>query len=334
MTFSGTLRAETSRRGFTLVELLVVITIIGMLIALLLPAVNNTREAARRLQCKNNLYQIGRGARQHLTTLRHFPSSGWGYKWTGDPDMGFGAQQPGGWVYNLLPFMEMKGTHDIGEGMASDQKKQALAEQKALVLPMFICPSRRKAKAYPAHESSWNANQPTLLNKTDYAANGGTYRILGTGPGQRNCPDIYPNCSWTHSEAWMATNFDGVSSERSEVADSHVKDGQTHTIFAGEKYLSMQYYESGTCCADNNSAFQGNDWDTNRWTGTASNRVPRQDLPTGENCTERFGSAHSAGFHVVMCDGSVHALNYDVDPQIWAYMGNRRDGQAMGDELF
>ena len=94
--------------AFALVELLVVIAIIGVLIALLLPAVQAAREAARISQCKNHLKQIGTAMRGHDMAYGFYPSGGWGNKWVGHADMGPGILQPGGWAYSILPFMEQQ----------------------------------------------------------------------------------------------------------------------------------------------------------------------------------------------------------------------------------
>src|SRR3954454_16603437 len=106
MNISGNPGERSIRGGFTLVELLVVIAIIGILVALLLPAIQAAREAARRSQCTNNLKQLSLGALNHEATFKAFPSSGLGYGWVGDPNYGSGRTQPGGWIYNVLPFIE------------------------------------------------------------------------------------------------------------------------------------------------------------------------------------------------------------------------------------
>jgi prepilin-type N-terminal cleavage/methylation domain-containing protein len=105
------------RRGFTLVELLVVIAIIGILVALLLPAIQAARESARRTQCKNNVKQMSLGFLLHEESHRFYPSSGWGYRWMADPDRGVGRSQPGGWAFTILPYMEQTATQAIGKGL-------------------------------------------------------------------------------------------------------------------------------------------------------------------------------------------------------------------------
>jgi prepilin-type N-terminal cleavage/methylation domain-containing protein len=146
--------SPTRRNGFTLIELLVVIAIIGILVALLLPAVQATREAARRTECKNHLKQIGIGWLNHEDVHGHLPSSGWGYKWTGEPSRDYGKDQPGGWVYNMLAFIEQTDLRNLG---ARTSEPGQLSAQKAQPIKIMHCPTRRRAKVYPAIESSINS---------------------------------------------------------------------------------------------------------------------------------------------------------------------------------
>jgi hypothetical protein len=253
--------------------------------------------------------------------------------WTGDPDMGYGAAQPGGWLYNLLEFIDQKTLHDLGKGIdgvsQKAQKGAELSKMRSTPLALTICPTRRRAIPYPAVEASYNGGPTTSMGKTDYAANGGTYRILGNGPSDVNCLKTFPNCGGFNSEQTMA-NFDGVSSERSEV--TLIPDGESNTYFAGEKYLEPGAYYTGADGADNNSMFQGNDWDVNRWANLSY--PPMQDTPGFDTMSTRYGSAHSGVFHVVMCGGSVHAISYGINPQIHMQLAKRNDGIPIPADAF
>jgi prepilin-type N-terminal cleavage/methylation domain-containing protein/prepilin-type processing-associated H-X9-DG protein len=330
--------ARGKHAAFTLVELLVVIAILAILMGLLLPAVNSVRDTMRRMQCKNNLAQIGRGAQAHVARLGHFPSSGWGWEWGGDPDHGFGARQPGGWIYNLLPFVGLDMIHDIGKGLPGDfdastpgSKYNKLVEQQSAAVPILICPVRRKVMAYPCSPyPEWNSAPPAVLVKTDYAANGGSNLFLGTGPApSNNCFAIYPNCAWSNSDAALNNSFNGVSGERSEVQPGHIVDGLSNVFLAGEKYLDPTAYYTGLDGADNSSAFEGNDWDVNRW--VASGFPIMRDTPGVGDCWTGFGSAHAQGCHFVFCDGSVRLLSYQINFATYQSLGVRNDGTASED---
>src|SRR5438128_321604 len=128
-----------SRRAFTLVELLVVIAIIGVLVALLLPAVQAARESARRMQCQNNLKQFGLAFHNHADTNKHLPTDGFGYGWVGDPDLGFGADQPGGWTFNILPYCEQNAIYNIAAGKVGQPKRADRAAMGAIPIKFFYC---------------------------------------------------------------------------------------------------------------------------------------------------------------------------------------------------
>ena len=175
--------------GFSLVELLVVISVIGVLIAMLLPAVQAAREAARQIECGNNVKQLALASLSHELAQGFFPTGGWDENWLGNPDQGFGKAQPGGWVYNILPFIEQQALHDLGATGSSITIQDANAQRLTTPIPGLICPSRRPAILYRmafSFQFRLTTGFITPVARNDYAMNAGDYRerpnIAATSP--------------------------------------------------------------------------------------------------------------------------------------------------------
>ncbi len=143
------MRSSKWVHGFTLVELLVVIAIISILISLLLPAVQAAREAARRTQCVNNLKQLALGCLNHESAVKAFPTGGWLPLAMGHPDAGVGMQQPGGWLYNILPYIEQTSLYKEQAGQTGAPLQAAALSTAQTPLNVMYCPSRRPAQLYP-----------------------------------------------------------------------------------------------------------------------------------------------------------------------------------------
>ena len=348
-------------KGFTLVELLVVIAIIGILVAMLMPAVEGAREAARKAQCMNNLKQIGIGGQQHESAQRIFPTGGWGYQWNGDPDRGFTKLQPGGWIYNILPYVGEQALHDLGKGLPEPppgsrttvtpadlnppfaDKQAAMLALVQTPLTIMNCPTRRRAILYPLNWSPGyvgfcgnaglvfiNPTSAGYVARTDYTANYGSTGVYYyfTGPWtltQGDDPKWAGN--WhTPANGWLPAQ-NGISYERSEVGMALITDGVSNTIFAGEKYLNPDCWYDGEDGADNENMYCGFNNDTHRSTADP----PMRDTP-GYYDQYRFGSTHYGGCHFAMCDGSVRRISYGVDPQTFQNLGSRRRSTHRPDE--
>ena len=327
-------------RGFTLVELLVVIAIIGILVAIVVPAITSAQEAARRMSCKSNLKQLGLAAQGHLQKYGYLPSGGWGGKWIGDPDIGPGARQPGGWLYSLLPFLGLDTIHDLGKGaQASDKASNWGPQMAGAMQAVFLCPSRRRPAAYACSASAINATSIALAAKTDYAANGGSNPTspFPDGPSDLGCLQSYPNCSGLVA---AGSSDNGVIGVRTETSQVNIPDGMGQTILAAEKYMNPVDYLTGQGLGDTLTAYEGYSTDVVRFVPgfgsdghTLSNNKPMRDTLNypSSGTLLFFGSAHPSGFHAVFCDGSVNLIQFSVDLTVFGGLGIRNDS-TVGDD--
>jgi prepilin-type N-terminal cleavage/methylation domain-containing protein len=342
-----TFRLARPLSGFTLVELLVVIAIIGILVALLLPAIQAARESARRTECKNHLKQLGLASHLFHDSHNFLPSAGWSDWFVGCPDAGMGESQPGSWAYQLLGYIEESARAGVGQGFkcGDPASRKAIGEMLATPVTIFYCPSRRPAKGYPyGNTNNSNFEPPPLMAKSDYACNVGDIGAVGT--------DDYGNGK-TYDQARMLVNWKfsgpaflntqrlnknfcptghtGVVFQRSTISFNQITDGTSFTYLFGEKNLDITSYDTGVAGNDDQSMYNGFDQDNARSTCIKPGvgiHIPMPDTP-GKTFTWQFGSSHSGGWMSVFCDGSVHFLAYEMQPETHRRLGNRQDGETI-----
>jgi prepilin-type N-terminal cleavage/methylation domain-containing protein/prepilin-type processing-associated H-X9-DG protein len=285
------------RRGFTLIELLVVIAIIGILIALLLPAVQKVREAANRANCKNNLKQIGLAFHNHHDSLSYFPTGGW--DWSDPPTYNggqpaVGAEQRAGWGFQILPFLE--GDNVWKGGQAANDQDRVLV---AIATPnkVFFCRSRRPPQTLTFSDPDYLSGLDATHALCDYAAS----NLEGTGVVQSVTP----------------------------VRISDITDGTSNTLMVAEKRINLSYLGQRQP-ADDIGYTSGWGGDTIR----SSGQSPEADYFGPEPEEQLFGSSHPGRFNAVLADGSVRTIAYGIDPDIFYRLGDINDGEVVDLDSF
>jgi prepilin-type N-terminal cleavage/methylation domain-containing protein len=337
---------ERGSGGFTLVELLVVITIIAILIALLLPAVQAAREAARRVQCGNNVKQLALAMHNFHEAQGCLPSGGWGYIWAPHPDRGVDVEQPGSWIYSILPHLDQQAMFEAGSGVGAENDTLVLqtANKHRLEVPLAVlyCPTRRPAIAYPVYYPGFFIGQPVLSgplsvgSRSDYAASGGENFVwFGSGPDSlTNASSYFSPTSVTGRDLRSRIkSHTGVVMVYNRFKFTDVTDGLSNTFMIGEKSVIPDWCTTGQSLGDDQGPFVADErdsyraaaWDSGPDSLTTNLMPPIQDTPGNDN-TFGFGSAHSNGLFFAFCDASVRFIDYTVSEKVYRRMANRKDG--------
>jgi prepilin-type N-terminal cleavage/methylation domain-containing protein len=357
------------KRAFTLVELLVVIAIIGTLVALLLPAVQAAREAARRTDCRNRLKQMGLGIQNHAATHRVFPTGGAGvypdianYVAGGRP---FGPDKQGlNWCYQILPYLEQGAI----QGLTTQVQLQAQT------IPLYVCPSRRTVSEAQSNAANLDDQKVFLIDYaaaqpcTDDCASGSP----GCDPVRYNPQDAVPitrdGYMKNQLSFWGGKNgsvasvvakdnevYDGVivrsawdystktfKNTPRPIKFAQITDGTSHTFLLGEKYVRADLYTGGSK-SDDKGWIDGWDPDAIRSTcfqpyqdsdGAGFSFQPQNgpgDLFGIDRDVYYFGSAHPSGFNGIFADGSIRGLNYDIDVVLFNALGTRAGEEVVDD---
>ncbi len=150
-----------------------ILTTLGFLF---LPAIQSARESSRLASCRNHISQLSKGMLQHEHSLGYFPSAGWSPSWLGVADRMGDSAQPGGWAYDILPYIEETATRNLVANVPAGGMNAAYGKLAAAPLPMFSCPSRRSSQALPLTSASFQGGTVVLTRATrgDFAVNSGS----------------------------------------------------------------------------------------------------------------------------------------------------------------
>jgi prepilin-type N-terminal cleavage/methylation domain-containing protein/prepilin-type processing-associated H-X9-DG protein len=323
---SASRKPAARRAGFTLIELLVVIAIIGVLIGLLLPAVQKVREAAARMQCANNLKQLALAVHNYHSDLNTLPP---------DNIYSYDPTRPNwSWLANILPLIEQDNLYRAARigGPNPNNINQSLP-QIATRVRTFLCPSDPDAWRGPrSYASNFDMFDPVLgpltYEVTCYRANIGT-NWGGGPPGSALWWGTDPQwCNPDPNNPNPATTYDGCANGNGVIWESNsplrltdVQDGTSNTFMIGEA-MTEKDNQNSWCHMDNAIA-------TCAYAPNARSPVTGQDYPPDQWWNRyAFTSAHPGGVQFAMTDGSVRFIPDSIDLGVFRALSTRAGGEV------
>jgi prepilin-type N-terminal cleavage/methylation domain-containing protein len=314
--------------GFTLVELLVVIAIIGILVALLLPAVQSAREAARAMQCRNNLKQLALALHNYHDAHKTFPPS---VQFAFGQDPAASVDYRTNWVIKILPFLEEQNTYnlfDLTKPISDNVNRTA----RGTPLSVMLCPSDVNQNIPFAGISG--ANEGDRWARGNYAANGtnGYLALPSTDPMCAHCG--VPGASAKDAAGWSQVARRGVMGACTSVSLAKILDGASHTMLLGEIRVGLNEYDRrgtwamGTAgasalfghgyisddngpnaCNDGADDLRGCDYLLATTPGASALRSECMHCFGGGNYQATARSRHAGGVFVALCDGSIQFVS-------------------------
>jgi prepilin-type N-terminal cleavage/methylation domain-containing protein/prepilin-type processing-associated H-X9-DG protein len=362
-------RSRFRRCGFTLVELLVVIAIIGILVALLLPAIQAAREAARRTECTNHVKQMMLAMHNLESSKKCFPSGGIApyvsienYLTDSSPTNPNPQGQPLGpekqglsWAYQILPYLEESATYDL-------KRAETL---NGMFIGAYHCPSKRGptvginggelmdyAAAVPSRARSSYTGAYTYTNddptwgttgcalKEFWGSWGGTVRFesdIQSQPANFMTMKGYVGYMGAIVRSDYCASCTGAKTQvgwYKRIGFAQISDGASNTMVLGEKRLRPSEYVTDQPPWHDDWGWKEG-WDPDTLRSTICLFGPDAEITNmGESFGYNFGAAHPGGMNAGFADGSVHLINYDIDRELFNRLGHRSDGEGGEEQGF
>ncbi len=332
------MRRIAERSAFTLVELMVVVSIIAVLVAILLPAVQSAREAARVTQCQSNLRQIGLATIQHEQSLRAFPPARIMPRPSGDGSDSCGGYEVS-WLVRVLPFLEEEAFYH--EWRIYDVFESHPESTRKTIVSVLLCPNRHHSGNAQVESAQYEV--PVL----PCGCPGFRFQLSGAlgdyggnhGDGRNGTTGFDTNFYYGGNDFGVITSSRAICVEDpadqllkpvgwiDRVRGKDIRDGMTHTILAGEKHMRLEnllQYPDDTTAYEADHLF-----------GSARVAGPGYRIAAGpdDSITNfmSFGSWHPSGCNFVFCDGSTRRLVSETDTITLGQFAHRADGMISND---